>query len=32
MTTPSITTLDGLHFDVAIVGAGINGAPAQHST
>jgi glycerol-3-phosphate dehydrogenase len=31
MTTPSIGRLDGLHFDVAIVGAGINGASAaQH--
>lgn len=31
MSTPQITTLDGLHFDVAIVGAGINGASAaQH--
>ena len=31
MTTPSVATLDGMHFDVAIVGAGINGASAaQH--
>jgi len=31
MAKPDITTLDGLHFDVAIVGAGINGAStAQH--
>ena len=31
MTIPSITALDGLHFDVVIVGAGINGAStAQH--
>jgi glycerol-3-phosphate dehydrogenase len=31
MTTPGITALEGLHFDVAIVGAGINGASAaQH--
>jgi glycerol-3-phosphate dehydrogenase len=31
LTRPDITTLDGLHFDVAIIGAGINGASAaQH--
>ena len=31
MSTPQIATLDGMHFDVAIVGAGINGASAaQH--
>jgi glycerol-3-phosphate dehydrogenase len=31
MSTPQIATLDGSHFDVAIVGAGINGASAaQH--
>jgi len=31
MTTSGIATLDGQHFDVAIVGAGINGASAaQH--
>jgi len=31
MTATTLTTLDGLHFDVAIVGAGINGASAaQH--
>jgi len=31
MSTPQIATLDGLHFDVAIIGAGINGASAaQH--
>jgi glycerol-3-phosphate dehydrogenase len=31
MTTPGITALEGLHFDVVIVGAGINGASAaQH--
>jgi glycerol-3-phosphate dehydrogenase len=33
MTTPSVAALDGSHFDVAIVGAGINGAStAQHLT
>ena len=31
MTSPSFTSLGGTHFDVAIVGAGINGASAaQH--
>jgi len=31
MTTSSVAELDGLHFDVAIVGAGINGtSAAQH--
>ena len=31
MTATTLTELDGLHFDVAIVGAGINGASAaQH--
>ena len=31
MTAPQIKAIDGSHFDVAIVGAGINGAStAQH--
>ena len=31
MNTASVETLDGMHFDVAIIGAGINGASAaQH--